>query len=103
MGCGMTPEVKARIFEPFFTTKNVGKGTGLGLATVHGIVKQHQGWIEMESQLGVGTTFKIFLPASTRSTTTDQEATRQTANVRGHETILLVDDETSELVRQQIF
>ena len=66
-GEGMSPETLAHIFEPFFTTKPVGKGTGMGLATVLGIIQQHEGWIEAESQLGQGTTFRIYLPVTDRA------------------------------------
>jgi two-component system, cell cycle sensor histidine kinase and response regulator CckA len=92
-GCGIAPEVLPRIFEPFFTTKEVGKGTGLGLATVYGIVKQHQGWIEVESEAGRGTTFNVFLPAGSR-TTGPLSAPVPSRAARGHgETILIAEDE----------
>jgi PAS domain S-box-containing protein len=65
-GCGIPPMVLSRMFEPFFTTKDTGDRSGLGLALVYGIVKQHHGWIEVSSQVGQGTTFKIFLPAATK-------------------------------------
>jgi len=92
-GCGIPSENLSRIFEPFFTTKEVGKGTGLGLATVYGIVKQHQGWVEVESTVGKGTTFRIYIPyvAEERSAT---EKSAVPIIVRGGtETILLVEDE----------
>ena len=92
-GCGIPPENLPRIFEPFFTTKDVGKGTGLGLATVFGIVQQHQGWINVYSEVGRGTIFRIYLPrlAAKSGQESGQPAL---ATVRGgKETILLVEDE----------
>jgi PAS domain S-box-containing protein len=91
-GCGMDEATRLRLFEPFFTTKEPGKGTGLGLATVHGIVAQHKGWVEVESEVGKGTTFRVFLPASAKTITTAPKAGKMAA-MRGHETILVVEDE----------
>jgi PAS domain S-box-containing protein len=91
-GSGMSPEVLAHAFEPFFTTKEVGKGTGLGLSTVHGIVHQHHGWITVDSAVGKGTTFKIFLPIVTKPETDALEKVESNLN-GGEETILLVEDD----------
>ena len=90
-GTGMDEHVKAHIFEPFFTTKPEGKGTGLGLATVYGAIKQMGGSIVVESELQRGTTFRIYLPAAGRDATRDEAAT-PSSSVRGHETVLLVED-----------
>jgi len=92
-GMGIYPEYLPRIFEPFFTTKEAGKGTGLGLATVYGIVKQHQGWIEVSSQLGSGTTFKIFLPAGAPGVKQKLVPQMKASPAVGHEKILLVEDD----------
>jgi two-component system, cell cycle sensor histidine kinase and response regulator CckA len=102
-GCGMEPKVLQRIFEPFFTTKEVGKGTGLGLATVYGVVKQHHGWIEVQSEMGVGTTFKIFLPVAGKASEAPDVPSVKSETIRGgKETLLLVEDEVGllELVRE---
>ena len=91
-GIGMTPEIKARVFEPFFTTKGVGKGTGLGLAVVHGIVKQSDGFVEVYSEPGVGTSFKIYIPTIEDIQPAQTEEKDEQA-LSGTETILLVEDE----------
>ncbi len=96
-GCGMDKETLDRIFEPFFTTKGIGKGTGLGLATVYGIVKQNNGFINVYSETGQGATFNIYLP---RYISTDDKITVTKSEEpipRGEETILLVEDEPSIL------
>jgi signal transduction histidine kinase len=92
-GEGMTPETKAHIFEPFFTTKEVGKGTGLGLATVYGVVKQSGGFVWVESAVGKGTKFEIYLPQVTESISKSESEIRPAAIPRGSETILVVEDE----------
>jgi len=94
-GLGMPPEVKARIFEPFFTTKPVGKGTGLGLATCYGIVKQSGGHINVYSELGQGTVFKVYLPAVVAEEAAAPKPVAEQAPATGHETILLAEDETA--------
>jgi PAS domain S-box-containing protein len=93
-GMGMPSDVLARVFEPFFTSKGVGKGTGLGLAVVHGIVDQSGGRIEVESEPGRGATFSIYLPKSGLMETAPSDAIMQ-APRNGHESILLVEDEAS--------
>ena len=99
-GTGMDEATLKRIFEPFFTTKDVGKGTGLGLATVYGIVKQHQGWPEVESVPGKGTAFRIFLPVSEAMARPPTPPSPDPAAHGGSETILLVEDERT--VRQMV-
>ena len=92
-GCGIPPENLSRIFEPFFTTKEVGKGTGLGLATVYGIVKQHKGWVEVESTVGKGTTFRIYIPHVAEERPGTEKSAAPIMVRGGNETILLVEDE----------
>jgi signal transduction histidine kinase len=100
-GAGMDETTKERVFEPFFTTKEKGKGTGLGLATVYGIVESHGGFVDVESELGVGTTFQVYLPAQASPTEQPAKTNQPSREVpRGNETILVVEDE--EMLRDLV-
>jgi len=96
-GHGMTAEVVSRIFDPFFTTKEPGKGTGLGLASVYGAVKQNGGFIVVDSQVGVGSQFDVFLPRYVGAEAAGADAAPSAPVAHGHETILLVEDERAML------
>lgn len=93
-GIGMSEEIRERVFEPFFTTKAGGRGTGLGLATIHGVVRQHGGYVDVMSRLGVGTTFHVYLPLSGEPIEHASDGPSRTMG-SGSETILVVDDEPS--------
>jgi two-component system, cell cycle sensor histidine kinase and response regulator CckA len=103
-GQGMNAETQARIFEPFFTTKGLGKGTGLGLSTVYGIVKQSEGNIRVQSEVGKGSTFKVYFPRVPEAKETVVPEENRSEDNRGHETILLVEDEPQirELVEMML-
>jgi len=92
-GCGMSPQVKAHLFEPFFTTKGPGRGTGLGLATVYGIVEASGGFVTVTSDVGVGTTFNVFLPALDSAESSPVVETVDHSRLRGEETVLVVEDD----------
>jgi two-component system cell cycle sensor histidine kinase/response regulator CckA len=94
-GCGISPKIIDRIFDPFFTTKEKGKGTGLGLPSVYGIVKDHKGYLSVQSEIDKGSSFNIFLPASVKSVYT--VAKPQIVSIEGSENVLLVDDDREVL------
>ncbi|MHB1012941.1 MAG: PAS domain-containing hybrid sensor histidine kinase/response regulator [Desulfobacteria bacterium] len=96
-GAGMDEATQRRVFEPFFTTKKMGRGTGLGLSTVYGIIKQHNGWINLESRAGKGTTFCAYFPEATGLQEEAQEIPETTPSGMGKESVLFADDE--ELIR----
>ena len=92
-GHGMSPETQEKLFEPFFTTKKVGEGTGLGLSTVYGIVQQNNGFIKVVSELGKGSSFKIYLPEIEEQTEDDNHKKKENQNLTGKESILILEDE----------
>jgi len=94
-GCGMSSSVQAQIFEPFFTTKQPGEGTGLGLATVYGVVKQHDGWVEVQSEENKGALFKVYLPVHTGPVRREPQQSGAAPVKGGDETILVVEDEAT--------
>jgi two-component system, cell cycle sensor histidine kinase and response regulator CckA len=95
-GTGIDPETKRKIFEPFFTTKDAGKGTGLGLAVVYGVLKAHQGFVDVESEVGRGTTFTLFFPVSMNVVgSASMDEVENTVDLTGSETILLIEDEVN--------
>jgi two-component system cell cycle sensor histidine kinase/response regulator CckA len=102
-GTGMDPETQAQIFEPFFTTKGRDQGTGLGLATVYGVVKQSNGYIAVESEKGKGAVFKIFLPRIEQPVTAPSKSSPEPLTIRGSETILLVEDAEPLRLLAQLF
>ena len=103
-GCGMDENTIAHIFEPFYTTKEMGRGTGLGLSTIYGIIKQNQGFINVQSEPGKGTTFNIYFPAQENEFVKVEETLMSTGSPGGTETILLLEDEASllQLVQQML-
>ncbi|HEV2305791.1 MAG TPA: PAS domain S-box protein [Candidatus Acidoferrales bacterium] len=102
-GTGMDPEIQAQIFEPFFTTKERDKGTGLGLATVYGIVKQSNGYIAVDSEKGKGASFKVYLPRIEQAVATKREGIQVPPTLRGSETVLLVEDAQPLRALAQLF
>jgi PAS domain S-box-containing protein len=94
-GTGMDEAVRSRIFEPFFTTKGMNEGTGMGLATVYGIVKQHEGWVEVDTEVGKGSTFRVYLPSTDRLPEQSQESHPESVADDGGHTILVVEDDAA--------